>query len=311
MRILANMTLKTETKGMLIGLVGIIMFSLTLPMTRIAVQEINPIWLALARCEIAAVLAAVILLLRKESFPKRHLWPKIFWTSIGVIFGFPIFSSIAMRYTDASHGAIITGLLPITTALIATQLAKEKPSAGFWITAVAGSAVVLGYALWQSKGAVEIGDAMMLIAVIAGAVGYALGGQLATSIGGWQAISWALVCSAPFVTLALGALAYFQGGWAQSIAPVVSNISAKSWLGLAYVTIFSQLVGFFFWYGGMAMGGVARVSQVQLMQLFFTVGFASVLNKEEVSASTWIVVIVVVLIIFLNKRTSVKPSVKK
>jgi drug/metabolite transporter (DMT)-like permease len=299
-----------ENLGMLLGLIGVLMFSLSLPMTRLAVKQIDPVWLALARAELAAALSAAALIYYKVPFPAKPLWPKIFWTIIGVIFGFPIFSSISMRYTDASHGAVVNGLLPLATAIIVSFFSSERPSKAFWLSAFTGSALVVGFALWQSKGAIQIGDAAMLVAVLAGGIGYALGGKLAQAIGGWQAICWSLVCAAPVVLVAMAGLAWFRGGLAESLTLDHSAnwqaITWQSWGAYLYVAIFSQLIGFFFWYGGMAIGGVARVSQVQLLQLFFTLGFASLVNHENVSVGTWIVGLLVVIVIIINKKAAVK-----
>jgi drug/metabolite transporter (DMT)-like permease len=304
------MKLSKENAGLLLGLVGVLMFSLTLPMTRLAVKEIDPVWLALARAEIAALLGGIALLWFKVPFPPKALWPTIAWTIVGVIFGFPVFSSVAMRYTDASHGAVITGLLPLATAVVATMYSSEKPSKAFWLTALAGSLVVISYALWQSRGALTMGDTSMLAAIVLCAFGYARGGKLAQSIGGWQAISWALVCAAPLVAIPLTWLAFTSGGLLASaqVGPLTSapSISAISWLAFAYVSVFSQLIGFFFWYGGMAIGGVARVSQVQLLQMFFTLVFAGLINQESVGWQTWIIALIVVSIVLLNKRTTIK-----
>jgi drug/metabolite transporter (DMT)-like permease len=297
---------------MLLGLVGVLMFSLTLPLTRLAVRQIDPVWLALARCTLAALLAGMALIWFKVPFPRREFWPKIFWTIAGVIFGFPIFSSISMKFTDASHGAVIAGLLPLTTAIIATAFSPEKPSVKFWITAFAGSALVVGFALWQSNGSIQIGDLAMLVAVLAASTGYALGGKLAQSIGGWQAISWSLVFALPFVIIALLLLAWVRGGVFESMTVNGSgdwhSISWQNWACFGYVAVFSQLIGFIFWYGGMAIGGVARVSQVQLIQLFSTLSFAALINQENVSNGTWLVGLLVVMIIFINKKAAIKTG---
>jgi drug/metabolite transporter (DMT)-like permease len=297
---------------MLLGLVGVLMFSLTLPLTRLAVRQIDPVWLALARCALAALVGGVALIWFKVPFPRRDLWPKIFWTIIGVIFGFPIFSSISMKFTDASHGAVIAGLLPLTTAIIATTFSSERPSIKFWFTAFAGSALVVGFALWQSKGAIQIGDLAMLVAVLAASTGYALGGKLAQAIGGWQAISWSLVIALPIVVIGLFLLAWLRGGFVESLTVNGlgdwHNISWQNWACFVYVALFSQLIGFFFWYGGMAIGGVARVSQVQLIQLFSTLTFAALINQEVVSQETWLVGLLIVLIIFINKKAAIKTS---
>jgi drug/metabolite transporter (DMT)-like permease len=300
--------MQKETKGMLVALVGIVMFSLTLPMTRLAVQEIDPVWLAFARAEVAALFGGLALLWFKVPFPARHLWPQIAWSILGVVIGFPLFTSIAMRYTDASHGAIITGLLPIATAAIATFTSKERPSFRFWLSAILGAALVVGYALWQSKGALQIGDVAMLIAVLLGACGYAFGGKLSQAIGGWQAISWVLVCAAPFLAIPLTYLA-FKAGFNEGLlsgAKLKAAVSWQSWGAFAYVSVFSQLVGFFFWYGGMAIGGVARVSQVQLLQLFFTLSFAWVINGETIAPITWLVCVLVAAVIIVNKRSVIR-----
>jgi drug/metabolite transporter (DMT)-like permease len=297
-----------ENFGMLLGLVGVLMFSLTLPMTRLAVREIDPIWLALARCAVAALMGGAALAWFKVPFPAKHLWPKVFWTILGVIFGFPIFSSISMRYTDVSHGAVLVGMLPLSTAAIATLFSAEKPSAKFWLSAFAGSALVVGFALWQSHGAIQIGDLAMLAAVLAAGVGYALGGKLAQAIGGWQAISWSLVCALPIVIVGLLLLAWVRGGIPESITVNGGDwraVSWRNWACFAYVALFSQLIGFFFWYGGMAVGGVARVSQVQLLQLFFTLGFAALINQETVTTATWVVGFLVMVVIVINKKAAV------
>lgn len=288
--------LSAETRGMLLGLVGVAMFAMTLPMTRFAVAELDPVWLAFARAEGAALLAALVLLARGAPRPPRRLWPAIAATAGGVVIGFPLFSSIAMRYTDASHGAVITGLMPLATALIASRLAGERPSRGFWLAAIAGSLLVCGFALRAGSGSLGAGDAAMLVAVVTGAAGYAWGGRLARELGGWQTIAWVLVFSAP--VLALPTL------WL-SLRADLASAGPAAWVGFAWVTIFSQFVGFFFWYGGMALGGVARVSQVQLLQLFMTLVFAAWIGGERVDVATWLVAAAVVAIVAVGRRAPV------
>jgi drug/metabolite transporter (DMT)-like permease len=303
-----NLKLQKETIGMMAGMIGVIMFAMTLPMTRIAVKEINPVWLVLARAELAAILGGAALIYFKIPFPKREFWPNIAWSIIGVVVGFPLFTSIAMRFTDASHGAVITGLLPLATAVFAMMSSKERPSLAFWLSAIAGSGLVLGYALWQSQGALQTGDLAMLAAIVFAGLGYAFGGRLSQEIGGWQAISWVLVCAAPLVALPLIYMAYDAGSLLASAKIGPATISATSWWAFAYVTVFSQFVGFVFWYGGMAIGGVARVSQVQLLQLFFTLGFAGLINNEIVRPVTWLICFLVAITILINKKTAIKKA---
>ena len=289
-----------ENLGLFLGLIGVLIFSGSLPATRIAVADIHPVWVALARVELAALLSAVVLLVFRVPAPPKHLWKALALTAFGVTVGFPVFSSVALYYTDASHGAIINGLLPLGTAIVAALIAKERPSVSFWASAIAGSSVVIAYAAMQSKGTLQLGDVYMFIAIVGGAIGYANGGKVSQAIGGWQTICWALVVAAPVLLLPTLWMMY-SGSYL--LKPVVST---QAWLGLAYVTLMSQWIGFFFWYGGMAVGGVARVSQMQLLQLFFTLLLAALVNHETIQNTTWVVAVIVVLIIIVNKKASIK-----
>lgn len=290
------------TRGMLLGLAGVLMFSLTLPLTRLAVAGIDAYWLALARAEVAAVLAGIVLWATGQRRPQRRHWPALGGVAFGVVLGFPLFSSIAMRTTDAAHGAIIVGLLPLATAIIAARIAGERPSRRFWAAALTGSAVVIGFALRNGAGTLSAGDLAMLGAVGTGAIGYAWGGRLARELGGWQTICWALVFAAPLLlvpTLWLSLRADF------------SAAGALHWLCFGYISVFSQLVGFFAWYGGMALGGVARVSQVQLLQLFFSLIFAAALVGERVDAATWLTAGAVVAIVVIARGAPVRLAANR
>ncbi len=196
-----------ETKGMWLGLVGVAIFSLTLPFTRIAVAELNPVLVALGRAVVAAVGSALLLWWVDAPRPTRAQWKALAITSLGVVVGFPLFSSVAMRYVPASHGAIVIGILPLATALFGALRFGERPSTGFWIAALTGSAIVIGFALWQGGGGLHVADLALFAAVVAAAMGYAEGGRLSQSMGGQQVISWALVLSMPVllpVTVWLG-----------------------------------------------------------------------------------------------------------
>jgi drug/metabolite transporter (DMT)-like permease len=288
-----------ETRGMLLGLAGVLMFSLTLPMTRIAVAELDPLWLALARAEGAAALAAIVLVATRQRWPSPREWRALAWVAACVVLGFPLFSSIAMRTSEASHGAVIVGLLPLATAGFAAAFGSERPGRRFWVAAAIGSAVVAAFALRDGIGRIGTGDLSMLLAVLAGAIGYARGGEAAKALGGWQTICWALLLAAPLLlapTL-----------WLTLRAPL-ATVSGGAWLGFAYVTVFSQFIGFFAWYGGMALGGVARVSQVQLLQLFFTLVFAAWIAGESVGPLNWGVATLVVAIVAVARRAPVAAT---
>lgn len=284
---------------MALALIGVMIFAGTLPATRIAVAEMSPAWLALARAEFAALLGAFALWVSRAPRPKaRHLVP-LALTSLGVVLGFPLFSSIAMRGASASHGAVIVGLLPFATVVAATLFGGERPSRGFWLAAFAGSAVVVTFALHAGGGAFAWSDWAMLAAVAAGALGYATGGKLAGELGGWQTIAWALLLAAPILLVPCVWL---------TINEPLAQASLPAWAGFAYVTVFSQLLGFVFWYGGMVIGGVARVSQVQLLQLFFTLIFSWWLLDEPIGATTWLAAIAVVVLIALGRRAAVRAA---
>ena len=288
-----------ELRGMSVALVGVIMFGATLPATRVAVAQFDPWWLALARVELAALLAGAALWLTGQRPPAREHWPGLALTALGVVVGFPLFSSLAMRSVPASHGAVVAGLLPFATVVAATLRSGERPALAFWAAAAAGSALVVGFALRNGGGTLHPGDWAMLAAVIAGALGYAEGGKLARVLGGWQTIAWALVASAPVLVLPTAWL---------TLSQPLATAGTSAWAGFLYVAIFSQLIGFLFWYGGMAIGGVARVSQVQLLQLFFTLIFAWLLLDEPVDRATWAVAILVVALIWIGRRAPVRPA---
>ncbi|MEM5367969.1 DMT family transporter [Paraburkholderia azotifigens] len=296
--------MKRETQGMLLGLIGVMIFSLTLPMTRIVVAEFSPLLNGLGRALAASVPAAVLLAVRREKLPT---WPQIkslAVVSLGVIVAFPVFSAWAMKSVPASHGAVVNGLQPLCVAVYAAWLSHERPSKAFWASAIAGSAIVVAFALQAGGGAFQAGDLLMLVAVGIGALGYAEGARLARQIGGWQVICWALVVSAPFL---LAPVAWL--GWEQHVSHP-GPVAIKTWLAFGYVTLFSQFVGFFAWYAGLAMGGTARVGQVQLLQIFFTMAFSALFFGENVTPITWIFAAAVIATVMLGRKAVVHTAVR-
>lgn len=284
-----------ETRGMLLGLLGVVIFSLTLPMTRIVVAEMSPFLNGLGRALTASVLAGALLWWRREKWPTRAQLKSLAVVSLGVIVAFPVFSAWALRTIPASHGAVVNGLLPFFTAIYAFVLGGERPSRGFWGCALLGSLLVAAFALREGGGAPRPADGLMLLAVAIGALGYAEGGKLAKTMGGWQVICWALVVSAPVLVLPVGWLA-----WQQS-----TPISLKAWLAFGYVSVFSQFLGFFAWYAGLAMGGIARVGQVQLLQIFFTIGLSALFFGEKVDALTWAFAVAVVATVAIGQQMKI------
>ena len=277
--------------GLVYGLVGVAAFSLTLPATRAAVAGLDPVFVGLGRAVVAAVLAAIVLVAAHAPFPKRAQLPGLALVAAGVVVGFPLFSAWAMRYVPAAHGAVVIGLLPLATAMAGAWLVHERPPKLFWASAVFGGAVVVGFALWQGSGAPHPADALLFLAVAAAAIGYAEGGRLARAMGGWQVICWALVLSAPLLVL--------PTLWAADGRLLTAPVSA--WIGFAYVSVVSMFLGFFAWYRGLALGGIAVVGQVQLLQPFLTIFASAWLLDERIDAATLIAAALVIISIAIGR----------
>lgn len=261
--------------GALWGIIGVIGFSFTLPATRLAVMELDGTLVGLGRAVIAAAAAAILLAATREPIPPRPLWGRLAVVAAGVVVGFPLFSAWALKYVPAAHGAVIVGLTPAATAVMAVIRAGERPSAGFWLASLLGLVAVLIFAAVQGAGAPVPADGLILIAVALGALGYAEGGQLARTLGGWQVISWALVLSAP-VLLPIVAWSAVRHGLAAS---------PLAWGCVGYVSLVSMYLAFFAWYRGLAQGGVARVGQVQLLQPVLTLLWSALLLGEHISGA--------------------------
>ncbi|SFV08232.1 DMT family transporter [Pseudoduganella namucuonensis] len=291
--------LSDETAGMLLGLAGVAVFSLTLPFTRMAVGGFDASFVALGRALVAAALAGAWLYWKRVPPPPRSALPQLAVVALGCVIGFPWLTSIAMRSLPASHGAVLVGILPLATAMFSALRGHEKPSLGFWVMALLGSALVAGFALRQSGGAFHQADLAVFAAVLLAAVGYAEGGQLSRTLGGEQVISWALVLSAPvLLPLVL---------WlCRDDAPAMLNAGARAWAGFAYVSVFSMFIGFFFWYRGMALGGVARVGQVQLLQPFLTLLGAAAILGESLEPSNILFALAVISVVATGRRMRIK-----
>jgi len=292
-------TASDDTRGMLLGLAGVAIFSLTLPFTRLAVRELDPLFLTLGRALGAAVLAGGWLRLRRAPLPRRAaLWPLAI-VALGCVLGFPLLSSMAMRSVPASHGAVLAGMLPLATALYAALRGFERPSKGFWLVALLGTGLVLVFALGQGGGALQRADLLMFGAVNAAAAGYAEGGRLARRLGGQEVICWALVLAAVPAAILLLTLPGDRLGRLATAGPA-------SWLAFGYVTVFSMFIGFFFWYRGLALGGVARVGQVQLLQPFLSLAGAAVLLGENLTMANVGFALAVIATVALGRHMQVQ-----
>jgi drug/metabolite transporter (DMT)-like permease len=278
-----------------LGLLGVLGFSFTLPATRLAVEGLDPAFVGLGRAAVAALPAAVLLVVWRERLPDRVTLARLAVVALGVVFGFPLLSALALRELTASHSAVIVGLIPAATAVAAVARAGERPSGGFWLASGAGLAAVLAFAASQGAG-VSGADLLVLGAVALGAIGYAEGGALAREVGGSRVICWALVLSLP-VTLPVSLAAGVAGGL---------DAPADDWLGFAYVALVSQFLAFFAWYAALARGGVAKIGQVQLVQPLLTLGWAAALFGEQVGAGTLIAALAVVASVVATQRARVE-----
>lgn len=287
-----------ENIGLIYGFLGVLGFSGTLPATRIAVTDLDPTVVGLGRAIVAGIFAIVLLRLTRQPIPHRRYWGSLAIIVGGVIIGFPLLSAWAMQQLPASHGAIVTGILPLATAIVAALRMGEKPSVGFWIASFCGSLTIVSFALIKGNGSIKFADFILIIAVIAAAFGYAEGGQLSKTLGGWQVICWSLVFSIPILIIPVG-FVILQNG---------INASASAWFGFGYVSIISMFLSFFAWYRGLAIGGIARVSQVQLLQPFISILFSAVFLKEKITILMIFTAIIVVITVGIGRRQKIERN---
>ena len=265
--------MRQATAGWGSGLLGVIIFSGSLPATRVAVSGFSPMFLTSARAAIAALLGIGLLALLRQPLPERRDIVSLAIVALGVVVGFPLLTALALQHITSAHSIVFIGLLPLATAIFAVLRGGEKPRPLFWLFSCAGGVAVAVYALSQNADASLAGDLMMVGAIVMCGLGYAEGAALSRRLGGWQVISWALVLALP--VMALLALATLPDVW--------TGISVPAWISLSYVSVFSMLIGFVFWYRGLALGGIAGVGQLQLLQPFFGLILAGFLLGEPVA----------------------------
>ena len=285
-------TPKNISSAWLNGFIGVVLFSGSLPATRVAVLEFNPVFLTIARASIAGIFALVALLVFKEKRPNRKQIFPLAIVALGVVFGFPLLSSLALQYVTSAHSIVFLGILPVTTALFGIIRGGEYPKPIFWVFSIIGSLLVIGYAVAQGVTASPIGDILMISAVILCGLGYAEGAKLTKTLGGWQVISWALVLSLPIML----PLAFIH------TPTSFEGISTGAWVSLAYVSLFSMFIAFIFWYKGLAQGGIATVGQLQLLQPFFGLALAASFLHESVSRGMLAVTVGVILCVAGTKK---------
>lgn len=279
--------------GYILGLLGVTVFAATLPMTRIALQAFSPGFIACGRAAIAAAVAGAVLVVLRRRLPPDS-WREILVAGTMLVFGFPLCSSLAMQTVPASHGAVVLGILPLLTAVFAALIAGERPGLSFWGWSLLGAAIVLAFTLSGADAVPGAGDLWLGLAALSAALGYVVSGRLSRRVPGWEVIAWALVLTAPLS---------WAGTWWFSDAS--AQPGAAETMALVYLALGSMFGGFVFWNAGLALGGIARVGQVQLLQTFITLGFSAVLLHERITPATVGFAAAVALVVWMGRKARV------
>lgn len=281
-----------SVSGWLNGLLGVVIFSGSLPATRVAVLNFDPLFLTFLRASIAGMLAIILIFGLRERRPHASQIAPLLIVSLTVVIGFPLLTAMALKHVTSAHSIVFLGLLPLMTAIFGVLRGGERPRPAFWIFSVIGSLLVIGFALSKNASGSVTDDLLMLAAVVACGLGYAEGAKLTRVLGGWQVISWALILSLPFMLAA----SLF------TMPDTFSGVGTSAWIALGYVSLFSMLIGFIFWYKGLAIGGIAAVGQLQLLQPFFGLGLSATILHETVSPLMLLITLGVILCVIASRK---------
>jgi len=286
---------RREKFGLFLGLVGVICFSLTLPSTSIAVEYFGTTVVGLGRTVVAAILVATVLIVKKEKLPSTRQFKSLLIVAVGAVLGFPLLTSWAMESLPVSHGAVELALLPLATAGFAMLRAGETPSIKFWVSSIIASLAVIMYALHLGFGQLQFADLALLAAVILLGLSYAEGGILAKELGSWQVIAWAIMIGAPFFIIPVGL----------QLTTEMLHAPMQAWVSFIYLAVVSQFLAYVAWYSGMTMGGIARVSQIQYLQPFLMILFATLFLDESITWFTLVIAVIVVISVLIGKNAPV------
>jgi drug/metabolite transporter (DMT)-like permease len=292
-----DMTNPRNKLGIALGITGVVLFAGTLPATRLTVATIDPLFLTAARACIAGVAGLISLAVLRRPLPPVSLWREILVGGLCTVVGFPVLTALAMVSVPAAHGGVVLGIVPLATAAAAALVAHERPSAGFWIVSLVGTAIVVIFVLSRPEArAFAVGDLFLFGTVLAGAFGYALSGRVSMTMPGWEVISWQVVGLLPCsIVLAL------------LLRPHdFAVIPAQAWIGLAYVGLVSQFFAFFVFNAAMAMTGVARIGQLMLLQPFVIVVLAGLVDGEAIEVTTLAYAAAVVATVLIGQRMPVR-----
>jgi drug/metabolite transporter (DMT)-like permease len=281
-------------RGLLFGTLGMLGFSLTFPMTRVAVQELPPVFVGLGRALIGFVLGGTLLWVRRTPRPAARHVRGLLALAVGVVIGYALLTSLALHHVPAAHGAIVIGMIPLSTAGFGTWLARERLPLGFWVAAIVGSSAVVIFFLGESGWVVCPEDGLLVLAAILCGFGYAEGGRVSRELGGLATISWALVLTSPVSLVTVAWFAFAHG----------LHASAWAWAAFVYTGVVSIFLALWSWSHGLSLGGIARVGQLQLLQVFFTLGWSHLLLHESVTPRAIATAVVVVAAVAAGRRAS-------
>jgi drug/metabolite transporter (DMT)-like permease len=270
----------------------VLLFSLTVPMTRLAVPDLGATFVGLGRGVVAAGIAGTVLVVRREPVPARRYWPVFGRVALGVTIGFPLLTSLALAHLPAAHAAVVTGIQPAGIAVFAALRAEERPPRAFWLAVLMGVVTILVFASVQGAGRPQWADLLLVLAMVASTFGHVEAAKIARELGGWRVISWTLVVAAPVLAVPVGV----------SIARHGLQADRTSWLAFAELAVFSAYVGFFPWYRGMTLAGIARVGQLQLAQPVLSLVWAILLLHEEIGPATILASLAVIASVALTRR---------
>jgi len=285
---------KKRLLGYAFGALGVVIFGGTLPMTRLGTETFDPWFLTVARAAIVSIASIIVFIILKRRFPTPHL-ATLFMIGVFLVFGFPGFMAVAMTSVPASHGGVVLGILPLSTAVFAVILAGERPSPLFWICGIIGAVLIIIFALRDGGWGFETGDFWLLLAGLCASIGYVMSGKLTRHMPGWEVVSWALVLTAPITIIASYAL--WEPSYWQADTRAVS--------ALAYVSFGSMYLGFFAWNAGLQLGGIARIGQLQLFQTFVTIAISAILLGETITLEMLAFATAVFLAVFIGRKAQV------
>jgi drug/metabolite transporter (DMT)-like permease len=290
-----------QNLGLLLGFIGIVIFSGTMPGTRYAIPSVDPYFLTAFRVSLAGLGGLVALIVTRRKWPPANAFGPLILCAICLVLGFPLLMAVALVTVPAGHSGVILGVLPLATSIAAALFQHERPSRGFWIAGVIGAVLVIAFALHRGGGGIiTIGDMLVLLAVPCAAIGYVYSARLAATMPGWEVISWIVAISLPIALPATFLL------WPAD----ASSIPASVWVALVYLGLMSQFIGFFAWNAGLVMGGISRVSQIQLLMPFVVVLMAAVVNREAIDLETMLFAAAVVLTVAIGTRMRVARTAK-